>query len=160
MACMPNGGEPKPRVSPARSAPPRNARPAGVTTGTMSACVARSLSKEGRGTMPIISFPSRRGPLILQRFDEPYLDRLRSGDPETERDFVAYFSKLILIKLRSRVRSAQVVEDIRQETFLRAFRALRAPDGIRSAGGLGAFVNSICNNVLFESLRSHKRHPQ
>ncbi len=110
--------------------------------------------------MPIISFPSRRGPLILQRFDEPYLDRLRSGDPETERDFVAYFSKLILIKLRSRVRSAQVVEDIRQETFLRAFRALRAPDGIRSAGGLGAFVNSICNNVLFESLRSHKRHPQ
>jgi RNA polymerase sigma-70 factor (ECF subfamily) len=97
--------------------------------------------------------------VILQRFDLPYLERLRAGDSSTEADFIAYFSQLIIIKLRSRLRSAQVIEDIRQETFLRAFRALRAPDGIRSPEGLGSFVNSICNNVMMESLRSQRRHP-
>jgi RNA polymerase sigma-70 factor (ECF subfamily) len=97
--------------------------------------------------------------LILQRFDAAYLDRLRAGDPATEQDFVTYFSALVVIKVRSRIRSAQIVEDTRQETFLRVFRALRSPGGIRSPEGLGAFVNSICNNVLLESLRLQKRHP-
>lgn len=94
----------------------------------------------------------------LQAFDSAYLERLRAGDAETERNFVSYFSELILIKLRSRVRSRQLAEDIRQETFLRVLRTVRTPDGIRSPERLGSFVNSVCNNVLLEFLRSQSRH--
>jgi RNA polymerase sigma-70 factor (ECF subfamily) len=46
------------------------------------------------------------------------------------------------------------VEDARQETFARVFAALRKDDGIRQPERLGAFVNSVCNNVLLEYYRS------
>jgi RNA polymerase sigma-70 factor (ECF subfamily) len=97
--------------------------------------------------------------LDLQAFDATYLQRLRSGDPETERNFVSYFGELIRIKLRARLRSKHLVEDVRQETFLRVFRAVRSPEGIREPERLGAFVNSVCNNVLLEVFRSQGRHP-
>jgi RNA polymerase sigma-70 factor, ECF subfamily len=90
-------------------------------------------------------------------FDRAYLDRLASGDPETERHFTRYFGDLLSIKLRSRLRSPAHVEDARQETFLRVMKALRQPGGIQSPGGFGAFVNSVCNNVLFEMYRSHSK---
>ena len=90
-------------------------------------------------------------------FDRAYLDRLASGDPETERHFTRYFGDLLSIKLRSRLRSPAQVDDARQETFLRVVKALRQPGGIQSPGGFGAFVNSVCNNVLFEMYRSHSK---
>ena len=89
-------------------------------------------------------------------FDESYLQRLRGGDFPTEQHFVDYFGQLLLIKLRSRLRSAQTVDDIRQETFVRVLKAVRT-GGVRSAEGLGSFVNSICNNVLQEHYRSSVR---
>jgi RNA polymerase sigma-70 factor (ECF subfamily) len=93
----------------------------------------------------------------LFSFDETYIQRLRARDFPTEQHFVAYFSKLLLIKLRSRVHSPQAVEDIQQETFMRVLKALRREGGIRSAEGLGAYVNSVCNNVLQEFYRSGAR---
>jgi RNA polymerase sigma-70 factor (ECF subfamily) len=90
-------------------------------------------------------------------FDRAYLDRLAAGDPETERHFTRYFGDLLSIKLRSRLRSPALVEDARQETFLRVMKSLRQPGGIQSPGGFGAFVNTVCNNVLFEMYRSHSR---
>lgn len=90
-------------------------------------------------------------------FDRAYLDRLASGDPDTERHFTRYFGDLLSIKLRSRLRSPAQVEDARQETFFRVMKAVRQPGGIQSPGGFGAFVNSVCNNVLFEMYRSHSR---
>jgi len=90
-------------------------------------------------------------------FDEAYLKRLRDRDFPTEQHFVTYFSRLLLIKLRSRLRSSQAVEDIRQETFVRVLKAVQAPGTIRSAEGLGSFVNSICNNILQEYYRSSAR---
>jgi RNA polymerase sigma-70 factor (ECF subfamily) len=93
----------------------------------------------------------------LFSFDEPYLKRLRDRDHVTERHFITYFSKLLLIKLRSRLRASQAVEDIRQETFVRVFKAVRSEGGIRQPERLGAFVNSICNNVLQEHFRSSGR---
>jgi RNA polymerase sigma-70 factor, ECF subfamily len=90
-------------------------------------------------------------------FDDAYLQRLRNRDFQTEQHFVAYFTKLILIKLRSRMCSFQFIEDIRQETFVRVFKALGSEGGIRSGEGLGAFVNSVCNHVLLESYRSSAR---
>ena len=89
-------------------------------------------------------------------FDESYLQRLRGGDFPTEQHFVDYFGQLLLIKLRSRLRSSQTVDDIRQETFVRVLKAVRT-GSVRSAEGLGSFVNSICNNVLQEYYRSSAR---
>ncbi|MGH9756746.1 MAG: RNA polymerase sigma factor [Candidatus Acidiferrales bacterium] len=90
-------------------------------------------------------------------FDEGYLQRLRERDFQTEQHFVAYFSQFLQLKLRSRLRSAQTVEDIRQETFVRVLKLLGTEGGIRQPERLGAFVNSICNNVLQEYYRSTAR---
>jgi RNA polymerase sigma-70 factor (ECF subfamily) len=94
--------------------------------------------------------------LQLQSFDESYVERLREGDFRTQEHFVAYFSELIQLKLRSRVHSPQAMEDIRQETFTRVFIALRGGK-LRQPDRLGAFVNSMCNNVLLEHYRSSSR---
>ena len=93
----------------------------------------------------------------FQAFDAPYVERLRSGDFRTQEHFVAYFSELIQLKLRARLRSPQAIEDVRQETFARVFAALRSSSGIRQPERLGAFVNSICNNVLLEQYRASSR---
>jgi RNA polymerase sigma-70 factor (ECF subfamily) len=102
--------------------------------------------------------PFRKRYVYLQAFDDAYLERLRRGDAATEREFVAYFSELIQIKLRARLRDAALVQDIRQETFLRVLRVLRSPEGLRDSACLGSFVNSVCNNVMFETLRAKGRH--
>jgi len=92
--------------------------------------------------------------LQFESFDREYLTRLREGDFRTQDHFVSYFSELIHMKLRGRVRSQQAVEDIRQETFTRVLLALRREDGIREPERLGSYVNSVCNNVLLEHYRS------
>jgi RNA polymerase sigma-70 factor, ECF subfamily len=93
----------------------------------------------------------------LYSFDRPYLERLIAEDPETERHFTQYFGDLLSLKLRSRLRSAAQVEDARQETFARVLTALKQKKGLATAESLGAFVNSVCNNVLFELYRSNAR---
>ena len=90
----------------------------------------------------------------FQAFDQSYVERLRSGDFRTQEHFVAYFSELIQLKLRARLRTPQAIEDVRQETFVRVLAALRNPGGIRQPERLGPFVNSICNHVLMEHYRS------
>ena len=86
-------------------------------------------------------------------FDRAYLERLAAADPETERHFTSYFSELILIKLRSRQYGRQAIEDIRQETFLRVLQAIRR-NSIREPERIGAYVNSVCNNVVLEFFRA------
>ena len=93
----------------------------------------------------------------FERFDAGYVDRLRAGDPPTERHFVDYFSELILLKLRSRLQSTQAIEDVKQETFARAFSLLRSEGGVRHGERLGPLVNSICNHVLLEHYRASGR---
>jgi RNA polymerase sigma-70 factor (ECF subfamily) len=95
--------------------------------------------------------------LQFHKFDQSYLERLCSGDFRTESHFVAYFSELIQLKLRSRVNSPQAVEDLRQETFARVFATLRSEGRLKQPERLGAFVNSVCNNVLLEHYRSSSR---
>jgi RNA polymerase sigma-70 factor, ECF subfamily len=95
--------------------------------------------------------------LEFQSFDASYVERLRTGDFRTQEHFVAYFNELIQLKLRSRLQSPQAIEDVRQETYTRVFAALRAGK-IRQPERLGAFVNSMCNNVLLEQYRSSARH--
>ena len=114
----------------------------------------RCESSQDAKLLPLRSREAR--PLQLQSFDEPYVERLRSGDFRTQEHFVAYFSQLIQLKLRSRLHSPQAIEDVRQETFARVFTALHAGK-LRQPDRLGAFVNSMCNNVLLEHYRSSSR---
>lgn len=108
--------------------------------------------------MGILLASKRPKLLVFEEFDEVYVDRLARGDREIEEHFSHYFGRLILIKLRRRLRSRQAIDDVRQETFLRVLRILRSEGGVRRAEGLGALVNSVCNNVLFETWRTQQRH--
>jgi RNA polymerase sigma-70 factor (ECF subfamily) len=90
-------------------------------------------------------------------FDQHYLRQLASGDAAVERHFSSYFGDLLLLKLRARIRSPQLVEDIRQETLLRVLRIVRNA-GVKHPERLGAFVNGVCNNVMMELIRDETRH--
>jgi RNA polymerase sigma-70 factor (ECF subfamily) len=90
-------------------------------------------------------------------FDDSYVRRLIAADPETERHFTAYFGDLLSLKLRARLRSPALVDDARQETFVRVLTALKKKGSLASAESLGAFVNAVCNNVLLETYRSNAR---
>jgi RNA polymerase sigma-70 factor, ECF subfamily len=111
------------------------------------------------------SFPNAGSPnltrprhdLARASFDCEYVRRLHDRDPETERHFVEYFGKLLRIKLYARLRNAQMVEDFTQETFLRVLTVLQRENGIQSPAALGGFVNSVCNNLLFEANRRQSR---
>lgn len=89
-------------------------------------------------------------------FDPEYVSRLKDGDLTTQRHFTRYFGELLSIKLRSRLRSQHLVEEARQETFLRVLTTLKH-NGLDQPDRLGAFVNSVCNNVLFELYRAESR---
>ena len=93
----------------------------------------------------------------LFAFDKAYVERLRDGDSATESHFVTYFDELLRIKLRARFLAPDTVDELRQETFTRVVAALRTQGGIRQPERFGAFVNSICNNVLMEHYRSSAR---
>jgi len=92
-------------------------------------------------------------------FDTSYLNRLREGDAETEKHFVSHFTNVIRMSLRYRLRSWQLIEDIRQETFLRVLNFVRSDRSLDHPERLGAYVHSVCINVMMELLRASTRHP-
>ena len=93
-------------------------------------------------------------------FDKAYVESLRNGDPATEHHFFLYFEKLLNIKLRSRTISSDKIEDLKQETFIRVIAAVRKEGAVRQPDRFGAFVNSICNNVLLEYYRTLGKNQQ
>jgi RNA polymerase sigma-70 factor (ECF subfamily) len=95
--------------------------------------------------------------LDLYTFDKPYVDRLRDGEPSTEQHFVTYFGEILGIMLRARFLPPERVDDIRQETLTRVIAILRRDGGVRQPERFGAFVNSICKNVLRENARDWHR---
>ena len=90
-------------------------------------------------------------------FDANYLRLLTDGDAETEQHFLTYFGRLLVIKLRQRRRSQQEILDARQETLMRVLVAVRQKRAVEHPERLGAFVNSVCNNVLLEMGRAARR---
>jgi RNA polymerase sigma-70 factor (ECF subfamily) len=95
--------------------------------------------------------------LDFHQFDETYLHELRAQDITTEAHFVSYFSRILHNKLRRRLACPEHIKDVQQETLLRAWAAVRAEGGIRQPERFGAFVSSVCNNILRESYRSRAR---
>jgi RNA polymerase sigma-70 factor (ECF subfamily) len=142
-----------------RPLPPNSCRSRGLSILKRASFPAHNLENASASAV-LNCFPpqSVRGQYLqFHSFDESYVSRLQSGDFRTQEHFSAYFSALIKIKLGSRLRSPEAIEDVRQETFARFFIALR--DGkILQPDRLGSFVNSICNNVLLEHYRSGARN--
>lgn len=95
--------------------------------------------------------------LDFHQFNETYLHGLRAQDAETEAHFVAYFSRILQNKLRRHLTCPEHIKDVQQETLLRAWAAVRASGGIRQPERFGAFVSSVCNNVLRELYRSRAK---
>jgi len=102
-----------------------------------------------------LGFPEKV--LQFRTFDASYIESLCAGDRPTQEHFVGYFTELLHLKLRSRLNSPQAIEDVRQETFARVLTSLRKEGALRQPGSLGSFVNTVCNNVLFEHYRSSSR---
>lgn len=100
---------------------------------------------------------SAENSLQFHSFDATYVARLCEGDRQTEEHFFGYFTTLLKVKLRSRLQSRHAIEDVCQETFARVFKVLRSEGGLQQPERLGPFVNSVCNNVLFELYRSSSR---
>lgn len=95
--------------------------------------------------------------LEFHQFSETYIHGLRAQDSTTEAHFVAYFSRLLQNKLRRRLACPEHIKDVQQETLLRAWAAIRAEGGVRQPERFGAFVSSVCNNILRESYRTFAR---
>ena len=92
-------------------------------------------------------------------FDDQYLAKLRDGDPETEKHFFTHFSNVIRMAMRYRLRSWELIDDIKQETFLRVLNFLRSDRSLDHPERLGAYVHSVAINVMLELLRASTRHP-
>ncbi|HLW76789.1 MAG TPA: sigma-70 family RNA polymerase sigma factor [Bryobacteraceae bacterium] len=87
------------------------------------------------------------------------MSRLRDGDAETEKHFVSHFTNVIRLSLRYRLRSWELIEDIRQETFLRVLNFIRSDRSLDHPERFGAYVHSVSINVMMELLRASTRHP-
>jgi RNA polymerase sigma-70 factor, ECF subfamily len=93
-----------------------------------------------------------RKPMSKEAFDQDYIDALVQGRADIQDHFTAYFGDLLFIKVRSRVRSAQLREDIVQETFLRSISFLKRGH-LDHPERLGAFMCRVCDNITKESFR-------
>ena len=98
--------------------------------------------------------------MAFEGFNSDYLARLRSGDVETSDHFCHHFTKLITLKLRVRLRSPQLIEDVAQETMLRVLKVIQSERGFENPDRLPAFVHEVCNRAMLELLRRDTRHPQ
>lgn len=137
--------------------PPASCRRAGLTLVKRKNPSSEPFNPTPTGVLHCQTIYEPRGRYLqFHSFDEAYLGRLESGDIRTQEHFSSYFGALIRIKLSSRLKSREAIEDLRQETFTRFFAALRGGK-IFQPDRLGAFVNSICNNVLLEYYRASAR---
>jgi len=91
--------------------------------------------------------------LIFESFNEDYVRRLADGDSGAGDHFASYFGNLLFLKLRVRLRSTELIDDIRQETLMRVLVILREGRGVKRPERFGAFVNGVCNNVVRELCR-------
>lgn len=92
-------------------------------------------------------------------FDRAYVERLRNGDSSTANHFASYFGRFLRIRFRARRLPPDVIDELVQDTLLRVMTKVLKGE-VRQPECFGAFVNSICNNVLLECYRTVGRNQQ
>jgi len=85
-------------------------------------------------------------------FDSEYLDRLKARDPRTQEHFAGHFNRLLAIKLRCTGIYGSQMDDLRQDTLIRALKSIYQGK-VDSPQSLPAFVYGVCNNVIREFIR-------
>ena len=101
-------------VSSSAAIPARGMRIA-TGRGVSGASHQRGVHSEQNAAMLYSSpSPGTRKTLQFHSFDGTYVESLCAGDGATEEHFVGYFSALLKIKLRPRLRSPQAIEDVCQ----------------------------------------------
>ncbi|MBI2893562.1 MAG: sigma-70 family RNA polymerase sigma factor [Deltaproteobacteria bacterium] len=98
-----------------------------------------------------------RDPPRPDEIDELTLARACRGDPTACQSFVTRYQRPVF-GLLSRVlgaRHASLVEDLAQETFLRAFRALPTFDA-RRPGRLSTWILTIASRLALDELRRRR----
>lgn len=120
-----------------------------------------------RPAPPMLSASDLPKPLLFSShrrvaglFDETYLDALRERNADAQDRLVSCFSRVVLLKLRARLRSPELIQDAFQETFLRVLTYFGSGKTLDKPGSLAGFVHATCQNVALELLRGHTRHDQ
>ena len=120
-----------------------------------------------RPATPILSASELPEPLVFSShrrvaglFDETYLDALKVRNSDAQSRLVSTFSRAVLIKLRTRLRSPELIQDAFQETFLRVLTYFGSGKTLDKPASLAGFVHATCQNVALELLRGHTRHDQ
>jgi RNA polymerase sigma-70 factor (ECF subfamily) len=112
-------------------------------------------SRVRRGVMyPVLS----RVPDVI--FDQKFLNALRDRNTDAEDFLIAHFARPVQLKLRSRLRSPELVQDASQEAFLRVLNYFRSGKTLDNPASLPGFIHSVCHNISLELLRAHTRHDQ
>jgi DNA-directed RNA polymerase specialized sigma24 family protein len=91
------------------------------------------------------------------QFDAKYIERLKERDPDIETHFAHYFGERLRARLLHRGFAIATAEDISQETFLRVLAAVKN-ETVKYPDRFGAYVSSVCDNVVLEKYREHARH--
>ncbi len=86
--------------------------------------------------------------------DEDLVRRAREGDREAFEELVRRTSRLMYAKLYLEVGDPHQAEDLVQETFLRAFRAV---GGLEDAGKFRGWLTSIAKSVVIDFYRRSTR---
>lgn len=85
-------------------------------------------------------------------FDSEYLERLKARDPRTQEHFAGYFNRLLAIKLRCNGIYGAKMDDLRQDTLIRALKSIYEGK-VDSPQSLPAFIYGVCSNVIKEFVR-------
>jgi RNA polymerase sigma-70 factor (ECF subfamily) len=93
-------------------------------------------------------------------FDENYLRALQQHEAEAENFLITHFTRPVQLKLRARLRSAELAQDACQETFLRVLRYFQSGRTLDNPASLPGFIHTVCHNVALEFLRAHTRQSQ
>ena len=135
----------------------KESRPAHATSSMKEALIREAKGERHQRRAVREVYWSDRKPVDLYSFDEEYLRRLGACDPATEAHFVSYFSERLRVTLRARGLDSHTIEDVRQETFCRVWVAVRS-GSVLNPQGFGAYVHSVCKNVLSEQRRTDSRN--
>lgn len=99
----------------------------------------------------------KRNDLPLEESDAELVRRCVAGDQAACARLVSRCARIVGTVIWRAVRDRELVQDLSQETFLRAFRALGSFDG---RAKLSTWICSIAHNVALDELRRQGRRPQ
>lgn len=90
--------------------------------------------------------------------DASLAEAIARGEQAAEAELFERFAPRVFFLARRELRSHDLAEDARSETFLRAIQAIRQGH-LRSPDALGSFLLQTTRHVIYEMLRQRRRAP-